>query len=142
TGVEVATALPVEQRPWIVFITAYDRYAVQAFEASAVDYVVKPIAEERLRRAVAHLRERSAHANLHRVLAALQREPGRPRIVGRHRHTWHVLPIESVEAFVAERELVFALTQSGRFLVSKTLRELEARLDRRRFTRVHKGAIV
>ena len=64
------------------------------------------------------------------------------RIVGRQRQTYHVLSLESIEAFVAERTLVFAVTDRGRFLVDATLRDLEARLGTDRFTRVHKQTIV
>jgi DNA-binding LytR/AlgR family response regulator len=54
----------------------------------------------------------------------------------------HVLPLETIEAFIAEGELVFALTADGRFLVERTLRDLEAALDADRFARVHKQTIV
>jgi two-component system LytT family response regulator len=62
--------------------------------------------------------------------------------VGKQRHEFHVLPIESVEAFVVEQEIVFAITVSGRYLVDKTLRELEAVLNTDQFARVHRCVIV
>lgn len=142
TGFDVVSELPAAQRPWIVFVTAYDRYAVQAFETSAVDYLVKPVTDERLRRAVANLHDRTAQASVARLVATLQKGSALRRIAGRHLHTWHVLPVEAIEAFVADQELVFAITETGRFLVNTTLRQLEERLDTERFARVHKRAIV
>ena len=61
--------------------------------------------------------------------------------MGKRLQKLHVLPVESIEAFVAEGELVFASTGDERFLLEKTLRDLEARLDPERFARVHKQAI-
>jgi two-component system LytT family response regulator len=141
SGFEVVTALPTNVRPSIVFVTAFDTYALRAFEVSAVDYLVKPVTAERVKDTVARLLGREGGDTVARLGMLDQRTPLQ-RIVGKHLQQWHVLPIETVEAFVAEHELVFALTIHGRFLVNRTLRELEDRLDPDRFVRVHKQAIV
>jgi len=141
SGFDVVAALPSDP-PRIVFVTAYDRYALQAFEVNAVDYLLKPVSETRLQEAVARLRERDANAGVARLLASMQQGPPLQRVVGKHGNTLHVLPAETIEAFVSEQELVFAHTATGRFLIDKTLRDLEARLDSLRFVRVHKQAIV
>ena len=142
TGFDVVSALPTIGRPLVVFVTAHDQYAFQAFDVSAVDYLVKPVTSDRLDRALARLRDRDAHQRLTHLVTHLLQTRGLQRIVGKQRHELHVLPIESVEAFVVEQELVFAITASGRYLVDKTLRELEAALDADQFARVHRCVIV
>lgn len=140
-GFEVVGALPPDP-PQIVFVTAYDRYALQAFDVNAVDYLLKPVSEGRLHNALARLRERNANAGVARLLTSTQQGFPLRRIVGRFGNTLHVLAIDTIEAFVSEQELVFAHTATGRFLLNKTLRDLEARLDGTKFARVHKQAIV
>lgn len=139
-GFDVLQALPTVGRPWVVFVTAYDEHALKAFDVSAVDYLVKPVTEERLERAVARLRERDAGTTTQE--SAVTVGPPLLRIIGRRLQKYYVLPIESVEAFVAEQTLVFAVTSEGRFLVDITLKDLEGRLDHTRFARVHKGAVL
>ena len=88
------------------------------------------------------LRDWDAQQRLTDLVAHLRQSRPLERIVGKQRHEFHVIPVEVVEAFEAEWELVFAITSKGRFLVEKTLRELEAALDVRRFARVHRCTIV
>jgi two-component system LytT family response regulator len=125
------------QRPSIVFVTAYDRYAIQAFEANAVDYLLKPVEPERLARAVVKLRERRTNLD-----GLIQSRPPSKRLIGKRLQRMHVLSVESIEYFICENELVFAAGADGRFLLNTTLRNLETRLDPEQFTRVHKSAIV
>ena len=142
SGFEVVTALPRSMRPDVVFVTAFDQYALKAFEVSAVDYLVKPVTAERVSEAVARLRRREGHDGVARLSEALGHGPRLQRVVGKHLQQWHVLPIATVEAFIADQELVFAVTPQGRFLVNRTLRDLEARLDADAFVRIHKQTIV
>jgi two-component system, LytTR family, response regulator len=142
SGFEMVAELASLERPRIVFVTAYEQYALQAFEVSAVDYLMKPVEEERLALAVAKLREQASRGGIERLLATLQKGQTLRHIVGKRLQKLHVLALETIEVFVADNELVFAVTGSGRFLVDKTLRDLEARLDGGRFARVHKQAIV
>jgi DNA-binding LytR/AlgR family response regulator len=109
---------------------------------SAVDYLVKPVTAERVSDTVARLRRRGGAEGVARLTDTLDHGSRLHRVVGKRLQQWHVLPIETIEAFIAERELVFALTARGRFLVNRTLRDLDARLDADRFVRVHKQAIV
>ena len=141
-GFEVLAELAKTQLPLIVFVTAYDQYALQAFEVNAVDYLMKPVEEDRLTRAISRLRERASRDGIVRLMEALQKPQPVQRLVGKRLQKMHVLPVANIEAFVAEGELVFALTSEGRFLLEKTLRELEDRLDSEQFARVHKGAII
>ena len=132
SGFEVLDTLPEARRPLVVFVTAHDEYALRAFDVSAVDFLVKPVTPDRLARALVRLRDRDAQQRLTDLVTHLRQARPLERIVGKQRHEFHVIPVEVVEAFVAERELVFAITSRGRFLVDKTLRELEAALDVRR----------
>ena len=142
SGFDVLAELPAERMPLVAFVTAYDQYALRAFEVSAVDYLMKPVEEERLARAVARLRNRSARDGVERLLAELRGRKRLERVVGKRLQKLYVLETEAIEAFVSEGELVFAVTVDGRFVVERTLRDLEAALDPERFARVHKQAIV
>jgi two-component system, LytTR family, response regulator len=151
-GFEVVRELRPPDIPLVIFATSYDQYALQAFEVSAVDYLLKPVEPERLEKAIAKARQllearqgaRHTMANLERLGAALSQAPRSylERVVGRRGPRMHVLPLRQVHGFVAEDELVFALIGDGRMLVNYTLRDLEARLDPEKFARVHKQTIV
>jgi two-component system, LytTR family, response regulator len=142
SGFEVVTALPAEGRPSVVFVTAFDQYALKAFEVSAVDYLLKPVTADRVSDAVNRLLTRRPDGTLARLSRTLDQGSPLTRVVGKHLQQWHVLPIDTIEAFISDHELVFAVTAQGRFLVNRTLRDLEARLDPDRFVRIHKRAIV
>jgi two-component system LytT family response regulator len=142
TGFDVVAGLLAANRPLIVFVTAYEEYALRAFEVSAVDYLMKPVEEGRLARAVIRLRDSTRQGGIEELLAALHRGQPLQRIVGRRLHKLHVLQVDTIQAFVADQELVFAMTPQGRFLVNSTLRDLEARLNPGCFARVHKQTIV
>jgi two-component system LytT family response regulator len=152
-GFEVVDELRGDSLPLIVFVTAYDQYALRAFEVSAVDYLLKPVSEERLRQALAKaekILQSSAAAvegtaeQYERIAAALAAmRPGYlQRVVGRRAHRICVLPVADVQAFLAEDELVFAVLAQGRVLLNRTLKELESRLDPDQFVRAHRQAIV
>lgn len=142
SGFDVLTALPPAGRPMIVFVTAYDRYALQAFEVSAVDYLLKPVTPAAVARALDRLRDRGAQSRLTQLVTHLDHSQPIARVVGKRQHQFHVLSVESIEAFLSEHDVVFAATATERFIIEKSLRELETLLDPQRFTRVHKQAIV
>ena len=142
TGFDVVSTLPAVGRPLVVFVTAHDQYAFQAFDVSAVDYLLKPVTHDRLARALKRLQDRDAHARLTRLVGHLEQTRPLERIVGKCQQQLRVLPVETVEVFVASRDVVCALTPDGRFSIDKSLRELETVLDPVRFARVHKQAIV
>ncbi len=134
--------------PAVVFTTAFDQYAVQAFEASAVDYLLKPFRLERLAAAFERVRDQR-HRPEERVrqLEALLEQLGRPapqhleRLTVRLGLRQLILKVEDVLWFGAEDKLVFAATATARHYVDFTLDELESRLDPARFFRVHRSAI-
>lgn len=140
----------LDPRPAIVFVTAFDQYAVRAFEANAVDYLLKPFREDRLAEAVQRARAALARPEdlarrLEALLASLQ-SPGRgpaglDRFTVRLGNRQLIVKAEDVLWFGAEEKLVFAATAQNRHYVNFTLDELERRLDPARFMRVHRSAI-
>ncbi len=153
SGLDLVRELRAPDAPMVVFVTSYDQYALEAFEVSAVDYLLKPVSRERLEKSLAKVGQLlqartgaqvTAEA-IERLTAALNSKPKQPlleRIVGHRGQKVFLLPIDKVQAFVTEDELVFALLAEGRTLVNYTLRDLESRLDPERFARVHKQTIV
>lgn len=142
SGLEVLQRL--RHRPLVIFITAYDQYAVPAFEANAVDYLLKPFTAERLRQALDRVRERRPIDTA--LLTALQ-QLLKPR---NYLHAFAVkngeeillVPENEVFFFSAEDKYVFLHTVGRRFFYDATLKELENRLDPELFLRIHKSAIV
>jgi two-component system LytT family response regulator len=137
-------------RPAVVFVTAFDHYAVRAFEENAVDYLLKPFRRERLEQALERTRRDLAHpGELAERLATLLGAVGRggssehlERFTVRIGVRQVILKADEVLWFGAEDKLVFAATTGARHYVNFTLDQLERRLDPRRFARIHRGAIV
>lgn len=149
SGFEVIQNLPSLPAPFVVIVTAFDQHAIQAFEAGAIDYLLKPVNEARLQRAVERARamqgkslEIAAHLE-HIAASARPLEPaGSRKIVGRSGAEYHILNSDDVLAFQAERELVWIVTARQRYLATMTLSAIEARLAGASFQRVHRNAIV
>jgi DNA-binding LytR/AlgR family response regulator len=171
SGLEVAAALAEDWPdgppfPLLVFVTAYDQYAVQAFDAQAVDYLVKPVQRERLAACVERLRTRlSARApqadalnqavdQLRALLgqagpvgagAALAAAAATPRLevvqaqVG---SVVHLVPIDQVLYFEAADKYVRVVTADREHLIRLSLRELLPQLDPQRFWQIHRGTVV
>ncbi len=136
----------VTQRPEVVFATAYDSYALKAFEVHAADYLLKPISRERLSETVRRIRERRARGtttDLRALLQALGRErPAVVQIPVQKGRQILVLPTDEVFWFEVEYRLVYAHTASERYATNFTLKELEQRLDPDVFFRAHKSRLV
>ncbi|MCW5968697.1 MAG: response regulator [Blastocatellales bacterium] len=144
-GFEVVEDLGPD-RPAIVFVTGYDEYAVQAFEVGAVDFLLKPVEIDRLRRAIEKARHellsREQIGHIKRLLAVAHRQQYLQRVIARKSNLRCPIPVESVYAFVADHELVYALTTEDRHTINLSLRELEQRLDPKQFIRIHRQVIV
>jgi DNA-binding LytR/AlgR family response regulator len=147
-GFELLTSL--EPRPAVVFVTAFDHYAVRAFEENAVDYLLKPFRKERLEQALDRARQDLARPEvLAERLELLLNSIGRgatddslDRLTVRLGQKQLILKTADVLWFGAEEKLVFAATASQRHYVNFTLDQLERRLDGRQFARIHRGVIV
>ena len=128
-----------EPKPQIIFVTAYDDYAVDAFDVDAVDYLLKPIRTERLQRALERARAR-------RKPARGEVDPNAPRALERisveDKGVYRVVPLEEVIFFEAEDGIVVIQTRESRYITDFSLKFLEEKLDPDRFFRSHRSYIV
>jgi len=149
-GFDVIREVGVERMPAVVFVTAYDRYALQAFAVHAVDYLLKPFDGERFREALARARTRAdarARGEREQRLLALVRElsgapPPAERLAVRSASGVSVVRVEDLDYAEASGNYVRLHCRSERHLLRETMNALEARLDRRRFARIHRSLLV
>jgi two-component system LytT family response regulator len=146
-GFGVLEQLGPERTPVVVFVTAYDAYALRAFDVHALDYVLKPVSEERLGTALQRARERVQEARRGGVderLEALlkERTTWARRFLVRTRDRTLVVDAEAVDWVEAADYYVSLHVGEKTHLLRETMAELEQRLDPRRFFRVHRSAIV
>jgi two-component system, LytTR family, response regulator len=140
SGLDVVRSLPAP-RPRIVFCTGYDHYAVQAFELSAIDYLLKPVTRERLAVTLERLRK-DAGVDRESAVDRATRNPGEARLLVRAGGTYRVVAPGEIECFASEDGVTFLLTEGERLVVSLTLDELERRLDPVAFFRISRAALV
>jgi len=145
SGIEVARTIGGRCR--VVFVTAYDEYAVAAFEEGAVDYVLKPVTAERVAKVVARLKARLAQAPLDigALLARLaDRDAGGPLkwIRASLGAAMKLIPTDDVLYFQAEDKYTKVVTADGEALIKKSIRELYEELDPEGFWQIHRGTIV
>ena len=138
----------VKKAPQVVFATAFDEYAIQAFEVHAADYLLKPISRSRLEQALRRVRERLTGISpalrvedLMRALEARERRYLTQMPVHRGRQIL-VLSVEQILWFEVEYRLVYAHVDGARYMTNFTLKELEERLDPEVFFRAHKSRLV
>jgi two-component system LytT family response regulator len=168
TGVEVVRAVGPERMPVTIFVTAYDRFALQAFELAAVDYLLKPYDDERFEQAFERARKMVELAEVGRLtdrLAALlggrasasvddgaAEPPATPsptpsagwleRIAGEMRGQVRVVPVEEIEYVTASGPYAELHTAERGFVIRERMQALEERLDPGRFLRIHRSVIV
>jgi DNA-binding LytR/AlgR family response regulator len=164
TGLEAAQALAEDWPddtpfPLLVFVTAYDQYAVQAFERQAVDYLLKPVTSDRLGQCCARLKRtlearRAAPQAVQQTVDQLRALLGSPSLSGPPAttrvdviqagvgDTVHMVPVDEVIYFEAADKYVRVLTASKEHLIRMSLRELLPQLDPQRFWQVHRGTVV
>ena len=163
-GFGVLRAIPATDMPHVIFVTAYDEYAIRAFEVNAIDYLLKPLHPERLRLAIDRtlplLQLHHIAASVpdmprsdpldddslrHRILQMLRAEPPviyPERLVLRVNRDAVFLQVKDIEWIEASGNYVRIHTPSGEYVQRDKLRDLEARLDPKTFIRVHRSAIV
>ena len=140
-GLEAAQHLQsLQQPPAIIFSTAYNDYALQAFETHAVDYLLKPVRLKRLQEALLHARR------LTRVQVTSARESDgqsgkRQRICANVRGSLQLIPVEDVRYFQADQKYVVVATAEAQMLIEETLKSLEQEFDDQ-FVRIHRNALV
>lgn len=150
-GFEVVRRLSGTRLPVIVIVTAFHEHAIEAFEAGAIDYLLKPVRGERLRKAVERAKDLIGKPReIARTLAKIASVPDAQetgaasyhKMVGRIGRDYFLLDLDEILALQAEGELVWIITAERRFLASQTLRSVESTLTGQCFQRVHRNAIV
>lgn len=153
-GVEVGRC--IGRRAALVFVTAFDNFAVEAFRQGAIDYVLKPIEEERLRDTVQRLRERLARpvppaapdfdAVLERVAGQLRQrlepQPSLKWIKASVGGVVRLIPVEQLIYLKSDTKYTLVVWSGGEALIRKTIRELAEQLDPQQFAQIHRAAIV
>ena len=136
----------LEHKPNIIFATAYDQYAIKAFEYNAADYLLKPYSKERLAEAVEKVAERirtkGTASDVAERISNYPKEEFLDRIVVKDRHKIHIIPAEQVRYIESMDDYVMIYTNEGRYMKQKTMKYLEHSLDPRNFIRIHRSYIV
>lgn len=146
-GFEVLAALP--KQPIVVFTTAYDQYALKAFDVNSVDYLLKPIDREHLDRALDKLETRAfgrqnLEAVLQQLVASVQSAKTQfaERIASRLGDRIWFIDVPRITHFFAEDKLTYAAADGKNYTIDQSIQEIEGRLDPARFLRIHRSTIV
>lgn len=138
----------VENPPAVIFTTAFDEYAIKAFEAHAVDYLMKPFSKERFNKAVekflAAAPEKQAQKHTEELLesVAAHSPAQHERIVVKTGTKVKIIPVADVDYLMADDDYVSVITKEGSYLKNKTMSFFEQTLDPRQFVRVHRSYII
>lgn len=141
----------LDSQPFVIFTTAYDQYALRAFEVNSIDYLLKPIEAEQLDRALSKLERLRATgsppelgAALDRLIAAMgaQRTDYPDRIASRVGDRVQLIALSEVTHFIAKDKLTYAVTNEKSYVVDSSISELEQRLDPKRFIRAHRASLL
>jgi two-component system, LytTR family, response regulator len=144
TGFELLELL--DHKPHIIFATAYDQYALKAFEYNAADYLLKPYSKERLLEAIEKVAERiqaeGAVSDVAEKISDYPKEEVLDRIVVKDRHKIHIIPVDQVRYIESMDDYVMIYTREGRYIKQKTMKYFENALDPKNFIRIHRSYIV
>ena len=152
SGLEAVRLLKKSQMPLVAFVTAYDEYAVQAFEVNAVDYLLKPVEKARLRETLNRALERLEQADWRAVesenvknAVEVYHENVRPefleRIPVKRREEIYLVPVAEIASVLADGELLHITTDKNqKYTINYRLKDLETRLAPERFVRLSRGA--
>jgi two-component system LytT family response regulator len=149
-GFELVEGMPRENRPYVIFVTAHDRYALEAFATHAVDYVLKPVSRDRLREAIRRAREQRDHERLASWARRWHPLQGSPpplvpylsELLVRIGSRAIVVPVPELEWIEADSYYARLHARGRSYLLREPLQRLEQRLDPAEFLRVHRSAIV
>ncbi len=154
SGIDVVRRVGPERMPAVVFVTAYDSYAVAAFEVAALDYLLKPFADDRFEQALSRAREMIAGrqaSDLQRRFAALiapgaEVAPAAPsylqRIAVEGRGQIRIIPVETIDFLTASGSYAELHVGQETFIIREQMQALEERLDPAQFIRIHRSTIV
>jgi two-component system, LytTR family, response regulator len=145
-GFEMVRRIPEESRPLIVFVTAYQQYALEAFRAAAVQYLLKPVEREPLRLALTRVRELVAARSNPSLTAFLERVQQRTafmqHVAVKSRGRVRLVPVEQIDWFESAGNYVRLHVGGERFLLRQTMNGLEQKLDPTQFVRINRATIV
>jgi two-component system LytT family response regulator len=145
-GFEVVRRIAEESRPLIVFVTAYQQYALEAFRAAAVQYLLKPVEREPLRLALTRVRELVAARSNPSLTAFLERVEQRTtfmqHVAVKSKGRVRLVPVDEIDFFESAGNYVRLHVASERFLLRQTMNRLEEKLDPTQFVRIHRTTIV
>jgi two-component system response regulator AlgR len=140
-GIETAHHLnAMERPPAVVFTTAYDEYAIDAFDARAIGYVLKPVRRERLERALEHA-QRLSGRTLNELAEESKIESRRNHVCARLHDELRLIPIDDISYFNADQKYVCVHHENGEDLIDDSLKSLEQEFTER-FVRIHRSALV
>jgi two-component system, LytTR family, response regulator len=147
TGFDVIEEVGPEAMPHVIFVTAYDQYALEAFEVRALDYLLKPVALERLREALDRVRERltsngSRAIELQKAIEALAPPKFLRRVLVEDGDRSVLLPLDRVDRIEADRNYVWLHADGRAYPLRAPMTSIEDRLDPQRFLRINRSAIV
>ncbi len=145
TGFEMVELLD-EHHPQIIFATAYDQYALKAFEYSAADYLLKPYSKERLEEAIKKVEERLKSENstkdIVEKVSSLPPDTFLNRIVVKDRYKIHIIPVDDVRYIESMDDYVLIFTKNGKHIKQQTMKYFESALNPKEFVRIHRSHIV
>lgn len=146
SGFDVLRMLEPECIPAVIFVTAYDEYAIAAFEVAAVDYLLKPFAEDRLREAIDKVVVRIAGpwpSTIQRLLGNLANAEYVRQLPVHARKRIRLLDVDSISHIVSEDRIIHVYDQQGaRYWTNETLDRLQKRLDPQQFFRIHRSSLI
>lgn len=135
----------ISPMPAVIFITAFDEFALKAFEANAIDYLLKPVAEDRFEKAVQKFLDKvtPAETQTNSLLEKMAQTPAQNnRVVVKTGNKVKIIPIHEIQYLEADDDFVKIITAEGTFLKNKTMTFYEQTLDAQQFVRVHRSYIV
>lgn len=132
----------VDDPPMVVFATAFEEYAIKAFEAHAADYLLKPFSKERFDKAMKKILQQQQHAALAVAQTALQSQASANRIVVKDNGKIKIIPLPQIQYLEAADDYVKIVTAEGNFLKKKTMQFFEDSLPAQEFIRIHRSYIV
>lgn len=137
----------IDKPPLIIFTTAFDQYAIKAFEVNAIDYLLKPFSKERfdeaLQRAINKLNSRNIpEQKINNLNELYKKKEFLNRIVVKSNHKIHIIPTDRIRYIEAQDDYVMIYSELGKYLKQKTLKSLVNQLDKNQFIRIHRSYIL
>lgn len=147
TGFELIHQVGMENMPPVIFVTAYDRYAIKAFEIQAVDYLLKPFDEERFLKSFEHFRKRNSDQQHQQNIFRALIEKTLPqqyleRLIVEKKGRYHFITVSQIQYITAAEKYIEIHTPDRKYLMRNSLKRIESQLNPAQFARIHRSHIV